>query len=114
MALPSPLLGMCRHTMIVEPYAGSSASGAKAYSSGVTYSCRTVWKRTIVKNGQGMDVVSQGHSYVAADVQIDPKSRITLSSGSFPASNSSQPPIITVCYYPDATSNGLSHAVVYL
>lgn len=114
MALPEPLRSMLRHTVVVEPYAGQDAYGVKVYGAATSYAARVVGGRKIVKDATGKEVVSQTQVYVGTDVQIDSKSRVTLPSGNILSGNTSQPPLITVNYYPDASSDGLSHAVLYL
>lgn len=114
MTLPEPLKSMCRHTISVEPVSGTSSKGGKAYGDAVTYTARIVGKRQIVKNAEGIDVLSTTTIYVAHDVQIDPKSRVTLPAGSFPSGSSSQPPIQSVSHFPDEISDGLSYTALYL
>ena len=113
MALPEPLLSMCRHTVTVESPASVSKYGVVTYSTdSSSYAARIVGKRRVVRNEEGNEVVSNHTIYVADDVQIDPRSRITLSV--VPSGCSSQPQILSTHYYPDDTEDGLSHAVIYV
>lgn len=113
MALPEPLRSMCRHNVIVEPYAGQDAYGVKVFSAGSTYKARVVGQRKIVKDATGKEVVSNVTVYVATDVVIDVRSRVTLPSGTF-TGQSSQPPILSTGYFTAETSDGLSHSTLYL
>src|SRR5687767_10082199 len=99
MALPEPLKSMCRHTVRIEAFAGTNVSGARSYSTGNDYPARIVGKRQIVRANTGAEVVSNTTIYVATDIQIDPKSRLTLPSGSYPSANTSQPVILAVAYF---------------
>ena len=114
MALPEPLRPMCRHTVVVEPYSGQDAYGVRVYGTATSYAARVVGGRKVVKDATGKEVVSQTQVYLASDTQIDVKSRVTLPSGNILSGNTSQPPLITVSYHPDATSDGLSHSVLFL
>lgn len=113
MALPQPLRGMCRHTIVVEPYAGQDAYGVRVFGSATSYAARVVGQRKIVKDATGKEVVSTITCYIATDVIVDPRSRVTLPSGTF-TGQSSQPPILSTGYLTDATSDGLTHSTVYL
>jgi hypothetical protein len=113
MALPAPLRALMRHECIIEPYAGQDAYGVRVYGSASTETCRVVGQRKIVTDGTGKQVVSSIQVYLARDVVVDVRSRVTLPSGTF-TGQSSQPPIISTGYFPDAISNGMSHSVVYL
>lgn len=114
MAVPEPLRSMMRQSIIVEPYAGQDAYGVKVFGSATTYVARVVGGRKLVRDASGKEVVSMCQVWIASDSQIDIKSRVTLPSGSITTGNTSQPPIITANYYPDATTDGLSHSVIYL
>ena len=113
MALPKPLRAMMRHECVIEPYAGVDAYGARVYGSASTEPCRVVGQRKVVKDAAGKEVVSAITIYLARDVVVDVRSRVTLPSGTF-TGQSSQPPIISTGYYPDAVAGGMSHSVIYL
>lgn len=113
MALPEPLLSMCRHTVVVEPYAGTGAFGERVYGAATSEAARVVGQRKIVKDAAGKEVVSTITVYVARDVVIDPRSRVTLPAGTF-TGHTSQPPIVSTGYFPDATADGLTHSTIYL
>lgn len=105
---------MCRHTVIVQPYAGQDAYGVRVYGSATSYVARVVGGRKVVRDATGSEVVSQTQVYIASDTQIDVKSKVTLPSGNILSGNTSTPPLITVSYHPDASSDGLSHSVLFL
>ncbi len=114
MALPEPLRSMCRNTVIVETYAGQDAYGVKVFGTATSYVARVVGQRKLVRDQSGKEVVSMTQVWIASDNQIDVKSRVTLPSGAITTGNTSQPPIISASYYPDATEGGLSHTVLFL
>lgn len=104
---------MLRHTIVVEPYAGQDAYGVKVYGSATSYAARVVGGRKIVKDATGKEVVSNITCYIGTDVVIDPRSRVTLPSGTF-TGQSSQPPILSTGYFTAETSDGLSHSTLFL
>ena len=105
---------MCRHTVVVEPYAGQDAYGVRVYGSATSYRARVVGERNVVRDATGAEVVSNTKVWIASDTQIDVKGRVTLPSGAILSGNTSQPPILSVKYAPDATSDGLSHTTIFL
>jgi hypothetical protein len=111
---------MCHDTIVVEAplNVDSTMSSVTAYgvrlmaTATTTYPCRIVGKPKVVVNAQGQTAVSLAQIFVMADVQIDPRSRITLSSVCNGCT--STPDIINVTYYPDADAGGLSHPTVFV
>jgi hypothetical protein len=112
MAIPQPLLDMCRDSVVIEEFLGVDAYGAVSLGTGTTYAARIVGTHKTVQNNQGHDVVTSVKVILAADVEVDLRSRVTLSR--VPTGCLTQPQIRSVEYYPDAVSGGLSHATLYL
>lgn len=120
MTLATEFDDMCHDTIVVTPPLNAASSTANATAYGVslhstassTYECRIVGKPKNVISKDGDAVVSMAQIIVMADVKIDPRSSIVLSSVANGCS--STPPIINVTYYPDAESGGLSHPTVYV
>jgi subtilisin family serine protease len=112
MALPQPLLAMCRDTVKIEPWSSVNSYGAPTYGTGTSYAARIVGHRKIVRDATGQEVVSSAKITVAADVTVDMRSRITLSA--VPGGCTATPKILSVDYFPWLTSGGLSHTVIYV
>jgi hypothetical protein len=115
MSIPNPLYAMCRQSVVIETYAGDDAYGAQTFSSaGTTYRCRIVNKNEVLQTAQGNEIVSGIQVILTEDVQIDPKSRVTLPASAIFSGGSSQPQIKWVQYVPDAIAGRLSHCKLWL
>jgi len=112
MSIPHPLYDMCRYAIVVEGYAGDDSHGAMVFSAGTTYRARIVHKPKVVQTAEGNEIVSQTACYVATDVRIDPRSRVTLPAGAIFSGASSQPQILASEHYPDDVENEMSHCVL--
>lgn len=99
-------------TITIEPYSGQNVNQEDTYSAAVTYTCRVVGKRKIVRKPDGQEAVSNAQAWLDRLASIDPRSRITLPSRFTPQ----QPPILTVESLPDedGTSGSGAHTVIYV
>jgi hypothetical protein len=125
MTIDKTLYDMCRDTVVVQtPETASTSTAAVAVdaygiviyptSTGhqTTYHCRIVDKPKVIRAADGSEVVTNAQIVLTEDVEIDPRSKITLSR--CPSGCSSQPQILWVGYYPDAVTSGLSHSTIYV
>jgi hypothetical protein len=71
------LRALLRHTMTVEPYLGSSATGP-VYGAARTVTCYVESKRRSVRKGEGRVTVSADVVWCDLDRGIGPDDRVTL------------------------------------
>ena len=117
MSLPRPLYDMCRQSVTIEPYSTAGAHdgyGAPEYGTAVEYRARIVNKSQLVIGRDGNEVASRTVVWLADDVQVDPRSRVTLPASAAYSNGDYNPKILAVEYYPDAVAGGLTHTKIYL
>jgi hypothetical protein len=113
MSIPQPLLGMCRDTVTITPFDYVDTYGVNHYTtSPTTYTARIVGSHKIVKDRVGDDVVSAAKVTITEDIQVDMRSKITLSL--VPGGCTATPEILSVEYYPYDVTGSLSHSVLYV
>lgn len=105
---------MMTQALTVAPVASRDRFGNKTYGAAVTYRCRIVGKRRVVRNAQGNEVVSEQTVYLMTPNAVDPEGLVTLSTGDTGSTEASalSPPIIASARYPD--QGGAHHSVLFL
>lgn len=97
MSIPASLLV---HVATVEGYVGSGAGG-DTYASPVALPCYFEQQRTVVKDANGDDAVSEATVYADLGDDIAPGSRVSV--------NGYESSVITVSIFDDAGITGLAH-----
>lgn len=106
---------MMNQTVSIAAPSSADVYGERSYGSAVSYRCRLVGKRTLVRDTSGREVVSKQTLYLMTPNVIDPESLITLSTGDVGSTegHAINPPILSVGRYPD-DAGGFHHSVLYL
>lgn len=68
------------HTITVEPYEGSGPTG-RSLGDPVSATCRVEDKTELVRDSNGVEVVSSAMIFCDLDVVIPPESRVTIVGG---------------------------------
>lgn len=99
-------------TITIEPYSGTNVNQEDTYGASVSYTCRVVGKRKIVRLPSGQEAVSNAQAYLDRLATVDPRDKITLPVR-FAMRN---PPILDVQMLPDedGTSGSGAHTVIYV
>lgn len=102
-------------SVTIAPAASRNAYGEQTAGTAVSYRCRLVNKRTMVRNTQGQEVISNITLYLMSNALIQPDAVVTLSTGDVGSTESYaiQPKILSVNRYSD-DGGGFHHTTVYL
>lgn len=111
MPIDPELVALMQDSITIEPYTGQSVNTEETYGSSVSYTCRVVGRRKMVRTATGEEAVSQVTVWLDRVADINPRSRITLPSRFTPQ----QPPILAIESFPDeqGTSGTGAHSVIY-
>jgi hypothetical protein len=112
MPVDQALRDLMTDSITIEPPSSRNVNVEKSYGAAVTYTCRVVGKRRIVRKANGQEAVSNATVYLDRLASIHPDSRITLPARFTP----SQPPILEVGSLPDedGTTGSGAHTVIYV
>lgn len=69
-------------TLTVEPYQGRDVHSDPVFGPPVTYSCRVVYRRSMIRDNKGEEATSNVRIILPPEAQIGLKDRITLPDGS--------------------------------
>lgn len=112
MAIDQALRDLMQDTVTIEPFASVNVNQEDSYGASVSYTCRVVGKRKIIRKLDGQEAVSMAQVYLDRLATVDPRDRITLPSRFAMRT----PAILSVEMLPDedGTSGSGAHSVVYL
>ena len=106
--------GLFTQTVTISPYTGQSGYGVPTYGAGVVYRARVVGKHRLARDLAGKEVVSTQTVYLQSNKAVDPKDKVTLSTGDAGSTEATRltPPLISVGRY--RFERGAHHSVLFL
>lgn len=105
---------MFTQTIRVSPYTGVDGYGKASYGQAVDYRARVVGRMRMARDVSGKEVVSTQTVYLQSNDAIDPKDKVTLSTGDVGSTDPVRinPPLIGVGRFPD--EQGQLYTTLYL
>lgn len=104
MPFEDDFVDLMNDTVTVEPWTGQDAYAKPSFGAAVQYKGRVVSRIRMVRAFDGQEKVSSRTVWLAGDLKVDPRDRLTLPDGT-------QPPILSVNAFPDET--GPHHRMVF-
>lgn len=100
-------------SLTIAAFSSYDSYGKPTYGSAVSYVARVVGKRRLVVNAAGQEVVSDWTAYLYSNTTVDPRSKVTLSTGDVgsTATLATNPPILSVERTPD--ENGMLYTALF-
>lgn len=104
---------MMPNRVLIAPPSTPNDYGEETFGTDTEYKCRLVYRRRMVRNRHGDEVVSDKHVILGDSPLIDPRSRVTLSTSDVGSTESIflSPKILTVERLPDET--GWHHTKIF-
>jgi hypothetical protein len=103
--MDAALLTLLNQHVTIEPVASLDGYGQQGFGTGVVVDCLIVQKNNVVRDAQGVEVVSSTQLWLDGTVSVTAQDRLTLPDGSHPV-------ILAVQSMPDIDGT-IHHKVVF-
>lgn len=105
---------MMRQTLTVAPRTGRDVYDKPTFGTPVSFRCRLVGRRLLVRTAENKEVVSNWTAYLMTNEVIAPDSQVTLSTGDVGSTEefAIHPPILATGRFPD-DSGGYHHSTIH-